>query len=249
MSRLKIDRRAALRLGSAALAASAFGFSTPSAATAPVLVELFTSQGCNTCPPADAFLGELAQRADVVALSLHVDYWNGLGWPDPFSSPEMTQRQRAYARGFGSGNVYTPQMVVDGRAHHHRRDVVERHIAEARRQSKIALALSNDASGAISLVLPAARAAGAVLWLALFDAKHTTEIRRGENAGRTLSYSNVVREMRRLGDWDGAARGMPLAISDDDRRLRDGFAVIAQKGEAGPVLGAAMRRFERKTSS
>jgi hypothetical protein len=100
------------------LAASPLLFSTASPATAdarPVVVELFTSQGCSSCPPADALLGELARRGDVLALGFHISYWDGLGWRDPFSSQSSTDRQRAYARLLGTGQVYTPQMVVDGR--------------------------------------------------------------------------------------------------------------------------------------
>ena len=245
----RIGRRAALRLGSVALAASAFGMRAPRAATAPVLVELFTSQGCNTCPPMDAYLGELARRADVVALSLHVDYWNGLGWIDPFSSPEMTRRQRTYARALGASTIYTPQMVVDGRGHSHRREEVERMIEAAASRPKLALALADDAARGATLSLPASPARNAAVWLALFDARHATEIKRGENGGRTLAYFNVVRAMRRVAEWDGAARAIALDVRAEERRAHAGCAVIVQEGEAGPVLGAALRRFEPRSSS
>ncbi len=245
----RIGRRTALRLGSAALAAGVLGPRVARAGAAPVLVELFTSQGCNTCPPMDAYLGELVRRVGVVALSLHVDYWNGLGWTDPFSSPEMTRRQRAYARTLGSSNIYTPQMVVDGRGHSHRREEIERMIAAAAARPKLDVTLAEDAARGIILSLPASPARGVSVWLALFDARHTTEIKRGENGGRTLSYHNVVRAMRRVADWDGTARAIALDVREEERRTHAGCAVIVQEGEAGTVLGAALRRFERPPAS
>ena len=252
-----MKRRAALRLTLAplALGALAGGMTRLAARVPPVLVELFTSQGCNSCPPADAFLGELARRPDVIALSMHVDYWNHLGWPDPFASPEATQRQRAHAASLGSAYVYTPQMVIDGRAHEtgSARARVEALIERARAERKFDLAPSLDAAGQIALALPDEASRGAVLTLALFDAKHTTEIKRGENRGRRLDHYNVVRALRRVPVPDalgaGGARTLVLPVSEFDRRERSGAAVILQHGDAGPVRGAAVIRFDGKRAN
>ncbi|MFN0043305.1 MAG: DUF1223 domain-containing protein [Alphaproteobacteria bacterium] len=249
-----MKRRAVLRLTLAPLALGAFaGGMTRLAAREPaVLVELFTSQGCNSCPPADAFLGELARRPGVVALSMHVDYWNHLGWPDPFASPEATQRQRAYAARLGSAYVYTPQMVIDGRAHETggARAQIEALIERARVERKFDLAPSLDATGRIALALPDEASRGDVLTLALFDAKHTTEIKRGENGGRRLDYYNVVRALRRASVSEvlapGKARTLVLPVSEFERRERSGAAIILQQGDAGPVRGAAVIRFDGK---
>ncbi|MFO0997052.1 MAG: DUF1223 domain-containing protein [Alphaproteobacteria bacterium] len=223
--------------------------SAAAAERAPVVVELYTSQGCNSCPPADAYLGELAARRDVIALSFHVDYWDYIGWKDPFAFPETTARQRTYAKTLGQSYVYTPEMVVDGSAHDSgtRRGSIESLIRRAQAQQKLALEIKADASGRLVAVLPErAGAERAVLWLVLFDAKHTTSIKRGENAGQTLSYHNVVREMRKLAATAGPAETIALPIDDSVMREHTGCALILQRGEGGPVLGAAVHTFGSK---
>jgi hypothetical protein len=205
----------------------------------PVVVELFTSQGCSSCPPADAFLGELAARPDLVALSLHVDYWDYIGWKDPFASPETTERQRAYARTVGRRMVYTPQMVIDGEkdAVGSDRSTVLRLIGAARRD-KIPVTLAKNAAGAWEAVLPdwsTSLNEPATVWLAFFDKEHVTPVKRGENAGATISNYNVVRDLRSLGQWDGKAARFLLDVTG-----RDGCAVIVQEGRTGRVLGAAL---------
>lgn len=210
--------------------------------TAPVVVELFTSQGCNSCPPADAFLGELAQRPDLIALSLHVDYWNYIGWKDPFSSPEATQRQRDYAGSLGLSSVYTPQMVIDGSfdAVGSNRARVNEAIAAARQRPKIPVAIAASPTGGWLVAIPETEVdQPATVWLALYDREHVTPVRRGENAGKTLTNYNIVREFRRIGQWDGAKLDLPLDIGATDLADR-GFAVIVQAGAAGPILGAAL---------
>ncbi len=207
---------------------------------APVVVELFTSQGCSSCPPADALLGELARRPDVVALSLHVDYWDYIGWRDPFASPATTARQRAYAHSLGKSMVYTPQMVIDGEVDEVGSDRagVLRKISAARRD-KIAVAFRQDAAGEWRVALPAAArqpTEPASVWLAVFDREHATPVKRGENAGAMLKNYNVVREWRRLGTWNAAPVELPLGPLPGG----DGCAVIVQAGETGPVLGAAV---------
>src|SRR5262245_38547331 len=196
-------------------------------AEAPVVVELFTSQGCNSCPPADALLGELAQRPDLVALAFHVDYWNYIGWQDPFSSPEATQRQRDYASSLGLGSVYTPQMVIDGSfdAVGSDRTRVNQAIAAASQHSKIPVAIAANPTGGWLVTLPAAAVdQAATVWLALYDRQHVTSVRRGENAGATLTDYNIVREFRRIGRWDGAKLDLPLDLGATDS-VDQGFAI------------------------
>lgn len=207
-----------------------------------VLVELFTSQGCSSCPPADAFLAELAKRPDVLALSYHVDYWNYIGWIDPFSSPAATRRQRDYEKSLGLRVVYTPQMVIDGRrdAVGSHRDTVEQAIAAAASLPHVALAIAGDLASGYRLVLPAtALDAPARIRLVLYDRSHETTVTRGENAGRAIENRNVVRDIVDLAAWDGDAVEIPLALDPALSAGRDGCAVIVQSGDAGPVLGAA----------
>jgi hypothetical protein len=208
----------------------------------PVLVELFTSQGCSSCPPADAFLADLAERPDVLALSYHVDYWNYIGWADPFSSPEATERQRAYGKTLGSPVVYTPQMVIDGRrdAVGSHRATVEQAIAAASSVRRVALTITGDAASGYRVALPAtALDATAGIRLVLYDRRHETTVTRGENIGRTIENRNVVRAIVELAAWDGAATEIPLALDPALTAGHDGCAVIVQQGEAGPVLGVA----------
>jgi hypothetical protein len=222
--------------------AESAGTTTQVGTTQPVVVELFTSEGCSSCPPADALLTELAKEPGVIALSLHVDYWDYIGWTDPFASPAMTARQQDYARSLSSRYVYTPQMVIDGQSDvvGSRRSEVQRLIAEAAARPKpLTLRYQDDASGD-AVVIPAgdAPAGGASVWLAVFDAAHETEVLRGENKGKSLRHSNVVRELERIGNWDGRETVIPLDMAAAAARGRDGCAVIVQAGQGGPVLGA-----------
>ena len=218
------------------------GAQESAASAAPVLVELFTSQGCSSCPPADALLGELAGRADVVALSLHVDYWDYIGWKDPYASPMNTDRQRRYAEALNLRYVFTPQIIVDGRANvvgSHRDEVLAEIEAAAGRAKPIEIRFLTEGGGKV--IIPAGHApdAGATVWLAVYDRNHSTEIKRGENAGRTLRNANVVRSFERLGTWTGERIEIPLDLVGAAARGRDGCAVIVQEGRAGPVLAAA----------
>jgi hypothetical protein len=211
-------------------------------ADAPVVVELFTSQGCNSCPPADAFLGELAQRSDLIALAFHVDYWNYIGWKDPFSSPEATQRQRDYAQSLGLSSVYTPQMVIDGSfdAVGSDRGKVNGAIATASQRKKIPVSIAASPAGGWLVTIPAADIdQPATVWLAIYDRQQTTPVRRGENAGKTLTDHNIVREFRSIGRWNGTTLDLPLDVGATDLAKR-GFAVLVQAGTSGPILGAAL---------
>lgn len=212
----------------------------------PVVVELFTSQGCSSCPPADALLGELAQRREVVALAFHVDYWDHIGWKDPFGDPLHTARQRAYASRLRLRTIYTPQMVVDGviQLVGSRRGEVEATIdrrlglGRAERVS-IPIEFGRRSDGPVSIVVPAAAADGpADLLLAAIDREHRTEIRRGENAGRTLADFNVVRSIARVGQWNGAELAVTVR-PDTWHRGADDLVILLQAENHGPVWGVA----------
>jgi hypothetical protein len=208
------------------------------AAPVPAVVELFTSQGCSSCPPADRLLGELAGRTDVIALAYHVDYWNNLGWHDRFSFADATARQRAYARALALSSVYTPQMVVDGA-----RDVVGSDRAEvmaalAGKRDGVAPALA-AADGRLTVSLPALEGgADAAVTLVGFAREAETKVARGENAGRTLREFDIVRAVHSLGSWDGAARQFRFDLSRLPPDCSD-VAVLVQRGGNGPMVGAA----------
>ena len=218
---------------------------------APVVVELFTSEGCSSCPPADAILGELAQRPNIVPLAFHVDYWDYIGWKDPYASPASTQRQHDYKAALGLHMVYTPQMIVDGRTDvvGSERGDVEAAIGRAAAQPKLAVAIEKDSAG-YRVVIPAAAApAGgpATVWLAFFDGEKETRVARGENGGRTLKEYNIVREWRQIGSWNGQTLSLPLPMPAAPGQ--DGCAVIVQSGPVGPILGAALMKLDDETRS
>ncbi|WP_119169363.1 DUF1223 domain-containing protein [Algihabitans albus] len=220
------------------------GSSATAETRAPVVVELYTSQGCSSCPPADALLAQLADRDDVIALSLHVDYWDYIGWEDPFALASLTKRQRAYARSLDRRTVYTPQIVVDGTYDviGSRSRSVANAIAMAReRPSDVAVDLSEDA---VRLGEGAAPPEGATVWLLLYDRWHETDVRRGENAGRLLGYAHVVRDYRRLGTWSGRSTELSLDLAAARAAGRFGVAVVVQTEGLGRVLGAAALRLE-----
>ncbi len=224
--------------------------SSSGAAVQPVVIELFTSQGCSSCPPADALLGELAERADVIALSLHVDYWDYIGWRDPYGSPQNTERQRAYAEELGLRYIYTPQMVIDGRYDvvGSRRDEVLASLEKAAKRRK-PVAVEFVPSNGGTVVIPAGHAPdrGATIWLAIFDEGYETRVKRGENAGRTIRNANVVRRMERLGTWMGERLEIPLNLDSAAARGNFGCAVLVQQGRNGPILGAGLMRLDRLT--
>ena len=231
---------AALVLAPAAMAAekSAPGNSQGRSLT---VVELFTSQGCSSCPPADAFLGELAKRDDILALSVHVDYWDYIGWKDVFASPRNTQRQRDYASKMRLRYVYTPQMVIQGADHAtgSDRSGVWAKIKKAAKTKRVPVAISL-AGGKIRITVPGAHTTDkAAVWLAVYGSKMETEIKRGENAGRTIVYHNVVSDMIRVGTWSGQPLDIPTAVDGMGAKGRDGCAVILQSLRSGRILGAA----------
>ncbi|MGH6948310.1 MAG: DUF1223 domain-containing protein [Kiloniellales bacterium] len=210
-------------------------------AESPVVVELYTSQGCSSCPPADALLTDLADESGVLALSFHVDYWDYIGWRDPFGSPMNTQRQRGYAQTLRLDFVYTPQMVVDGRYDvvGSRVSAVRGAIEKAGKQGKpLTLEFVSGDGGKVVVPAGAAPAEGAAIWRVTYDKSHATEVLRGENSGRELVNVNVVRAFERLGTWTGERLELPLMLAEAHARGRGGCAIIVQEGRQGPVLGA-----------
>lgn len=208
-----------------------------------VVVELFTSQGCSSCPPADKFVGELAERDDVIALSFHVDYWNYLGWDDPFSSVISTNRQRTYRATFGLRYIYTPQIVIGGAAQEvgsHRGKVL-RAIERLRGSQQVKVDISHpDKKTAVVTVGAGDMPAGpATVWLFAYDKRHSTDIRRGENSGVKLVNTNVVRETRKIGEWNGKDLKITLPIAMMGIDKQDGCAIVVQSTDGGLIYGAA----------
>jgi hypothetical protein len=242
------------RLASAAFVVTLLLFASYGIATAAprALLELFTSQGCSSCPPADKLLGELAADSSVVALSLPIDMWDYLGWKDTLALPGHSIRQRAYARARGDRQVYTPQMIVNGTTHvlGSDRAAIERAIAETDRDSEImAVPVTlSTASGNLTVSLkpqPAAKPepVDAEVWLCPVVSTIAVAIGRGENSGRTVTYHNVVRAWRKLGGYTGSESTWSVPLSQIEDGHVDAAAVIVQKGtreKPGPVIGAAL---------
>ena len=201
----------------------------------PVVVELFQSQGCSSCPPANANLNLLSQRPETLALSFSVTYWDSLGWKDTFAKAEFTDRQWLYAHAMHRDNVYTPQVVINGRVAGvgARRDEMEELVAGAAPLAGPAIAIRG---GAVEIGASQAPDAGADVWLVRYDA-HTIEVPvlRGENAGRTLPHRNIVRELVRLGGWTGQAERFDLPAAGPGLST----AILVQTSGAGPILAAA----------
>jgi hypothetical protein len=221
------------------------------AATEPkAVVELFTSQGCSSCPSADALLGNLAGRDDVIALSLPVDYWDYLGWKDTLASPKYSERQRAYAQARGDGAIYTPQAVVNGLVHINGADEgsIKRTMEKTGKTvaaSFVPIRLSENKERLVVETGPAqpgVPAKEATLWLAVISANVTVPITRGENQGKTVTYSNVVRELTPIGMWNGKPMTVQLERHSFMRPGADRCAVLLQQGKAGPIVGAALLR-------
>ena len=231
------------------LACLVLAWSTPHAkaedANEPVVVELFTSQACSACPPADRMLGELAARDDIIALSLPVDYWDHLDWQDTLGRAEHSERQRNYARHLGLPNVYTPQMVVNGR-----KNVIGSRPDKVR--DAIRAAHDDDARVPVTLALegqrfrvdigaaPDGQSRDAVVLAVPVLSARTVEIARGENRGKTITYHNVSRKLIPLGKWRGDAKSLTLAHDEIMTGDADSCAVILQDARSGAILGAAL---------
>jgi hypothetical protein len=222
----------------------------------PVLVELFTSEGCSSCPPADALLAKLdhdqpVNGAQIIVLGEHVDYWDNLGWHDRFSSHQYTDRQKQYSVRLRVDDIYTPQMIVDGSDQFLGSDAPHAHraIEHAAQISKIKLALSRPTvdgqkvSASVTLPAPATSKPQADLYAALVDPTDTTEVHSGENGGHRLQHVGVVRSLQRVGSLKDLTNG-PVSFSlnapGDAKPATMRMVVFAQQSGQGPVLGAVL---------
>ena len=212
----------------------------PARADGTVVVELFTSQGCSSCPAADAILSELRGTPGILPLTLNVDYWDYLGWKDDLALPGNSVRQRAYARIMRSRHVYTPQMMFDGKMDvvgSRKREVLSAVNAYNAESDRVSVSVSPGQGNTFRVQAPATALPGdAVIWVVGYDHDVTKSIGGGENHGRQITYSNVVREWRDAGRWSGAA---PLDIAFERPAGDGGIAVIVQHGKVGPIFGAA----------
>ena len=229
--------------GSASLTASLAITPALAADSGPIVVELFTSQGCSSCPPADAFMEDLQKRKNVIALTFNVDYWDYLGWRDTLASAEYSRRQRAYAKARGDGQVYTPQMVINGLDHAvgSRRRAVDQALA-ASAPVKVPMTMKEIGGEVIVEIAerPASVPAGeATIWIAMVVPKVSVEISRGENTGRKITYFNVARKLMPAGSWTGKAARLTLPKSELFVDGATACAAILQSGGVGPILGAA----------
>jgi hypothetical protein len=234
----------------AATAFAALLTTQPAASQEPrAVVELFTSQGCSSCPAADRLLGELARDPSLVALSLNVDYWDYLGWKDTLALKGHSNRERAYANARGDRDVYTPQVVVNGVTAVLGSDkaAIEKAIVKTRRDAgaltlPVTVKIEGDKVTASVPEAKGERKSGEV-WLCPVTGKATVEIARGENRGKTITYHNVVRSWVKIGDWNGTAQTFSTPLKDVARDDTDSFAVLVQSGDTskpGVVIGAAM---------
>lgn len=225
------------------------GFASPLFAnSATSVVELFTSQGCSSCPPADHLLSALARDPTVIAVSFPIDYWDFMGWQDTLASPSFTARQKAYAAARGDGRIYTPQAIIDGLA-----DAV----GSDRAQIEHAIKTSKGRDGALTVQIHlaetgdvlhidigeepggAAKGQPANVYVLRVVRSKTVVIGRGENSGRSITYTNVVRAIRKIGEWDGSAKSFQLSELKGDN---EGYVVLLQKGSEtnpGAILAAA----------
>jgi hypothetical protein len=207
------------------------------AETRPLVVELFTAQGCSSCPPADAFLGQLSERADVVALGFHVDYWDKSGWRDRFSLPQSTERQHVYAKNLHHATVFTPEIVVDGRFDAIGADATKVKAALAGQRTGVPLNISLRESEVLVDVGAQADAPRCDVLLVAYLRHAVSAIGRGENAGRTLEEFNIVRQVRPLGAWKGEAKTFQVPLASLAHDATD-VAVLIQPSDQGPMVGA-----------
>jgi hypothetical protein len=220
------------------------------------VVELFTSQGCSSCPPADAVFGEMVAKGEVVALAYHVDYWDYLGWRDTLAKPENTQRQRDYGRAFGIRSVYTPQAVINGRAHvNGAKKAAVRGTIDSLLSSGQGLLVDLTATEqGESIVIDTGAGptdSKAHLVLVYFDGAKPITIERGENRGSTITYWNAVTEVQTAGMWKGKPVRFELPASEIAKK--SGCAALLQAvskdGLPGPILGATVIRSPESPST
>lgn len=207
----------------------------------PVVIELFTSQGCSSCPPADKILGALAKDPNLLPLSFHVDYWNWLGWKDPFSHADYTARQSSYNRSLHLRGNYTPQMIIDGKSDvigsYHKK--INKLIDEAKTNNvDIPITLKQEYTHTLTVSLPSIQGKfeQATLWLIGYDNKKSIHIGAGENRGKTITYHNVVNHLEHIGTYNGEANTLHVSYTN----ASDHIAVLLQQSNTGNILSAAV---------
>lgn len=212
--------------------------SVVSAEQSPVVVELYTSQGCSSCPPADAYMREhLSQREDVIALALHVDYWDYIGWKDEFADPAFTQRQHTYARAAGHRSVYTPQMIINGQDHvvgAHPQKVEKLIAAHKEIASEVDLTVKRDGN-TLSINASTKLSTPMNVHLVRYRKAEDVSIARGENAGKVFSYSNIVDDWDQVRRWTGQS-DLEMQV---DVLGNEPVVVLIQRENGGPILAAA----------
>jgi hypothetical protein len=211
------------------------------------VVELFTSQGCSSCPPADAAFRKLVERGDVIALAYHVDYWNYLGWADTLSSKENTERQYGYARTMGRGNVYTPQVVVNGRDHVAGADLggitskIDGYLTEGK---GLTVPLTAKVSGDELEVKIGAGPGKANVVMVYFNREKVIDVEKGENSGQKIAYLNSVADIETVGMWDGKETSLTLPANVLQKPDLEGCAILLQSstqdGTPSAILGATV---------
>jgi len=242
-------RRSATAIGIASAVLLQVLTAPATAQTPHCVVELFTSQGCSSCPPADRLVHDMARDPSVVVISWPVDYWDYIGWKDTLALPAFTGRQKAYAAARGDGHVYTPQAVIDGLVHTvgSDRDEIEAAI-KARRGHKGALTVPVDINMVGPTVhievgvAPADAAKEASLWLVRIAHERTVAIGRGENSGNTVTYTNVARSTAKIGEWNGRPTSFDVPAATFRSADSDGYVLLLQAGSParpGVILGAA----------
>jgi hypothetical protein len=213
----------------------------PVVAQSPVVVELFTSQGCPSCPPADKLLHELAQRDDVIPLALHVDYWDYIGWKDEFSHPDYAKRQRGYAVQAKRRSVYTPQMIVNGVTDivGARRMELSKAIAHhADLPSRVELSVNRSGSEILINAQPTNVDGPLIVRMLRYTPQRSAHITRGENAGHTMLYANVTENWTVLAEWDGTTALTLTSVVEGDKPV----VVLVQQDQHGPILAAVRLR-------
>ena len=223
-------------------------FVTPAAAEPRAVIELFTSQGCSSCPEADKLLGEITKDSSVIAVSLPIDYWDYLGWKDTLADPKFTARQKAYSKIRGDRQVYTPQVVVNGKVHALGSDraSIEKAIRDSTGKTGVmpVPVKISVAQGRITVSLPESSSASgtAEVWICSIAKQIPVAIGRGENRGKDITYHNVVRNWLKVGDWNGKPATWTVPIENLNNEGVDGAIVYVQEGnrdKPGAMLGAA----------
>ncbi len=215
------------------------------------VVEVFTSQGCSSCPAADKFVTSISRDKKILALAFHVDYWDYLGWKDTFAKPDHADRQRRYSRSFGENQIYTPQAIINGRSHTvgSRGPQILELLADYKTSAR-GLTVPIKASlkdGVLDIAIPhGSNTAKATLWMVYFADQKIVAVERGENRGKSLTYSNIVQDVELIGMMEPDGLKMMLPLGDISRKGSDSCALILQQttthGTPGPVIGAVVIR-------